>query len=716
MPILMVAQSAIKNLNNICERSDITSDQPLDFTMSKFKPSSPMRHPFYQQFFGNNNSNDIAATDRNEYEEQGRTLSDNEMLAWRQLQLNAEQQKQLMLSTPQMSSTLSNSGNSLLTLQDMMMLKHQQSFIKRRLSEDDLDSDNKMPKLTPINTLPLSLASMPLMVDLKSSPYYGGGDSQSSDTAATAFGAFSGSSMSHREKLQNQQYLDRLRRMNERGKERMARSRVNFEPSNVAKTVREELASRKQQAKKDVSLSRLSPAPSHDDGSNQSAGSRENSNFSPPLKLSTNQTNQHKFQSSALNLITDSARHTPSPPASINSNSAANQMAFAALQSQLPLAPLLLQNQLGMGPFGNISPDDMHSLQQALQAQQAQFHQQLQNFMLLQASANSGNSQQAQAAAQLLIQSQVQQAMAQAAQQLQALQKQQQEEINNKIYRMQEETRVKSPPNSPPQSPPLNYQNTPKTSFSTNNNNQITPPNSNTATAQISAGILTPSTPSSGTLTPQMKKTSNANTVRSMEPSPEETTDLEELEQFAKTFKQRRIKLGFTQGDVGLAMGKLYGNDFSQTTISRFEALNLSFKNMCKLKPLLQKWLLDADGSLAGNPGLFGTNNISQLSTPDAMGRKRKKRTSIETNVRVSLERAFIMNPKPTSEEISALAENLCMEKEVVRVWYCNRRQKEKRINPAESDSPTDSLSSSGGLFGISSLSPHFSPTNVKLE
>ena len=76
-----------------------------------------------------------------------------------------------------------------------------------------------------------------------------------------------------------------------------------------------------------------------------------------------------------------------------------------------------------------------------------------------------------------------------------------------------------------------------------------------------------------------------------MELPPEETTDLEELEQFAKMFKQKRIKLGYTQGDVGLAMGKLYGNDFSQTTISRFEALNLSFKNMCKLKPLLSKWL-----------------------------------------------------------------------------------------------------------------------------
>ena len=45
--------------------------------------------------------------------------------------------------------------------------------------------------------------------------------------------------------------------------------------------------------------------------------------------------------------------------------------------------------------------------------------------------------------------------------------------------------------------------------------------------------------------------------------------NFEKLEQFAKQFKQRRIKLGYTQGDVGLAMGKFYGNDFSQTTISR---------------------------------------------------------------------------------------------------------------------------------------------------
>ena len=76
--------------------------------------------------------------------------------------------------------------------------------------------------------------------------------------------------------------------------------------------------------------------------------------------------------------------------------------------------------------------------------------------------------------------------------------------------------------------------------------------------------------------------------------------DLEELERFSKSFKQKGLKLGYSHGDVGFAMGEMYGNhgnDFSQTTISRVEALSLSFKNLCKLKPLLAKWLEDADAS-----------------------------------------------------------------------------------------------------------------------
>uniref|UniRef100_A0A8R1EW82 POU-specific domain-containing protein n=1 Tax=Caenorhabditis japonica TaxID=281687 RepID=A0A8R1EW82_CAEJA len=62
---------------------------------------------------------------------------------------------------------------------------------------------------------------------------------------------------------------------------------------------------------------------------------------------------------------------------------------------------------------------------------------------------------------------------------------------------------------------------------------------------------------------------------------------------------------------------------------------------MCKLKPLLFKWLEEAD-STSSSP-----NSTFEKMTGQA-GRKRKKRTSIE----------------------------------VVRVWFCNRRQKEKRIAP----------------------------------
>lgn len=196
--------------------------------------------------------------------------------------------------------------------------------------------------------------------------------------------------------------------------------------------------------------------------------------------------------------------------------------------------------------------------------------------------------------------------------------------------------------------------------------------------------------------TPTRTTTATPNIVHSQTPPKrldtptlEEPSDLEELEQFAKTFKQRRIKLGFTQGDVGLAMGKLYGNDFSQTTISRFEALNLSFKNMCKLKPLLEKWLNDAvcAENLTSDQGL---SSPSALGSPglgiEGINRRRKKRTSIETNIRVALEKSFLeQNQKPTSEEITMIADQLNMEKEVIRVWFCNRRQKEKRINPPSS-------------------------------
>ena len=158
------------------------------------------------------------------------------------------------------------------------------------------------------------------------------------------------------------------------------------------------------------------------------------------------------------------------------------------------------------------------------------------------------------------------------------------------------------------------------------------------------------------------------------------------------------ILVGFTQCDVGMTMGKLYGNDFSQTTISRFEALNLSFKNMCKLKPLLEKWLGDVDGgessstvalgAVSATVGVVGgqlpavVQPAATLAFDTVASRRRKKRTNIDQLLRQALETLFAASPKPSTDQISDMANRLGMDRDVVQVWFCNRRQKEKRVHP----------------------------------
>ena len=139
-------------------------------------------------------------------------------------------------------------------------------------------------------------------------------------------------------------------------------------------------------------------------------------------------------------------------------------------------------------------------------------------------------------------------------------------------------------------------------------------------------------------------------------------TSTNEVEAFAKFFKQRRISLGFTQEEVGLALGTLYGTVYSQTTICRFEVLQLSFKKMCALKPLLEKWLQDASEKI-GDGGV----------------RKRKKRMSIDATLKAALESHYASEKKPKSEDIARIAAEMHVDKEVVRVWFCNRRQKERK-------------------------------------
>uniref|UniRef100_A0A0N5BN75 POU domain protein n=1 Tax=Strongyloides papillosus TaxID=174720 RepID=A0A0N5BN75_STREA len=191
----------------------------------------------------------------------------------------------------------------------------------------------------------------------------------------------------------------------------------------------------------------------------------------------------------------------------------------------------------------------------------------------------------------------------------------------------------------------------------------------------------------------------------------------EEIEEFALHFKNSRIRFGFTQGDVGQQLGHRYGTDFSQTTISRFEALNLSFKNMCKLRPLLAEWIVVTDEMLKSgktaeeinqkklhskygqrqniineSPVMDCENNI--ISSDEIHGKrkssldgqvvgnlkKRRKRTNLDATQRDLLNQLFERDERPDHDAMDKIANHLNLDKEVIRVWFCNRRQKTRRI------------------------------------
>ncbi|XP_078268089.1 brain-specific homeobox/POU domain protein 3-like [Rhinoraja longicauda] len=150
--------------------------------------------------------------------------------------------------------------------------------------------------------------------------------------------------------------------------------------------------------------------------------------------------------------------------------------------------------------------------------------------------------------------------------------------------------------------------------------------------------------------------------------------DPRELESFAERFKQRRIKLGVTQADVGSALAnlKIPGvGCLSQSTICRFESLTLSHNNMIALKPILEAWLDEAERA-----------QREKMTKPELFngGDRKRKRTSIAAPEKRSLEAYFAVQPRPSSEKIAAIAEKLDLKKNVVRVWFCNQRQKQKRM------------------------------------
>ncbi|KAK7601030.1 hypothetical protein V9T40_008471 [Parthenolecanium corni] len=163
--------------------------------------------------------------------------------------------------------------------------------------------------------------------------------------------------------------------------------------------------------------------------------------------------------------------------------------------------------------------------------------------------------------------------------------------------------------------------------------------------------------------------------------------DLDDIKEFAKSFKLRRLSMGLTQTQVGQALNIAEGPAYSQSAIcsalashvyaaqiasqqhSIFEKLDITPKSAQKIKPVLERWMKEAEESYRNGQGLL-TEFIGMESS-----KKRKRRTSFTPQALEILNSHFEHNTHPSGTEITALAHQLGYDREVIRIWFCNKRQ-----------------------------------------
>ncbi|XP_066146410.1 POU domain, class 6, transcription factor 2 isoform X2 [Euwallacea fornicatus] len=163
--------------------------------------------------------------------------------------------------------------------------------------------------------------------------------------------------------------------------------------------------------------------------------------------------------------------------------------------------------------------------------------------------------------------------------------------------------------------------------------------------------------------------------------------NLDEIKDFAKAFKLRRLSLGLTQTQVGQALSVTEGPAYSQSAIcsalasqmvaaaqqqAMFEKLDITPKSAQKIKPVLERWMKEAEDSLSRYKS--GQNHLTDFIGIEP-SKKRKRRTSFTPQALELLNAHFERNTHPSGTEITGLAHQLGYEREVIRIWFCNKRQ-----------------------------------------
>lgn len=102
---------------------------------------------------------------------------------------------------------------------------------------------------------------------------------------------------------------------------------------------------------------------------------------------------------------------------------------------------------------------------------------------------------------------------------------------------------------------------------------------------------------------------------------------------------------------------------------ARFEKLDITPKSAQKIKPVLERWMAEAEARHRA-----GMQNLTEFIGSEP-SKKRKRRTSFTPQALEILNAHFEKNTHPSGQEMTEIAEKLNYDREVVRVWFCNKRQ-----------------------------------------
>ncbi|CAG9860233.1 unnamed protein product [Phyllotreta striolata] len=214
--------------------------------------------------------------------------------------------------------------------------------------------------------------------------------------------------------------------------------------------------------------------------------------------------------------------------------------------------------------------------------------------------------------------------------------------------------------------------------------------NHNTSSSQSlkrSPGPLSPSCTDSSTAD-LLVDSPNQPTINQTNSNVVDGINLDEIKDFAKAFKLRRLSLGLTQTQVGQALSVTEGPAYSQSAIcsalasqmfaaaqlstqqqAMFEKLDITPKSAQKIKPVLERWMKEAEDRYKS-----GQNHLTDFIGIEP-SKKRKRRTSFTPQALELLNAHFERNTHPSGTEITGLAHQLGYEREVIRIWFCNKRQ-----------------------------------------